>query len=413
MDEDFRYGQLAVEGRIITPDQFDGAMTLVKQRGISLAKVLIQDGVIDETTADRLSKALRRIMRDERARSEGGLLAQKQIGGYKLLRRIGEGGMGEVYVAEQLNMHREVALKVLHDKWVDDEEFRKRFLLEARAAGKLSHPNLIQVYDVGKYQGKYYFSMEYVDGVTAEDLLQHDGPIAIEKVVDIAMQVCQALRYLSSQDIVHRDIKPANIMLTKDGAVKLGDFGFIQSAYDAELMQDGTTLGTPDYISPEQARGDRSLDVRSDIYSLGASLFHMLSGRPVFEGSCSSVMRSHIDAAPPDLGSLRKDLPRDLTRIMSKMLAKDQVDRYQSAEDVIADLELLRIDQASSTGDLPSTRSQILHVISAEKERISDLERRLEISAMRLRTAVALAIVGWIGAGIAVVALILSMTFGP
>ncbi|MDA3963868.1 MAG: serine/threonine-protein kinase [Planctomycetota bacterium] len=406
MDEDFRYGQLAVEGRIITPEQFDAAMTLAKERKQSLHEVLVAEGITDSTTAGRLQKALRRIIRDERAKSEGGLLAQKQVGGYKLTRRIGEGGMGEVYLAEQLNMHRQVALKVLHDKWVDDEEFRKRFLLEARAAGKLSHPHLIQVYDVGKYQGKYYFSMEYVDGVTAEDLIAHDGSMAIEKVVDIALQVCQALKYLASQDIVHRDIKPANIMLTKDGTVKLGDFGFIQSVYDAELMQEGTTLGTPDYISPEQARGERNLDVRSDVYSLGASMFHMLTGSPLFDGSCSKVMRDHIDTTPPDLTELRADVPNEMVRILGKMLAKDPIDRYQSADDLIADLEMMKIDQAADQGALPSTRSQILHVISAEKDRITELEGSLGDLDKRLKVALFVAMMGWGAAGAAVLALV-------
>jgi serine/threonine protein kinase len=409
MDEDFRYGQLAVEGRIITPEQFDMAMTLVKERKMSLHQILVDEAVTDAKTAERLQKALRRIIRDERAKSEGGLLAQKQIGGYKLLRRIGEGGMGEVYLAEQLNMHRQVALKVLHDKWVDDEEFRKRFLLESRAAGKLSHPHLIQVYDVGKYQGKYYFSMEYVDGVTSEDLIAHDGSMGIDKVVDIALQVCQALRYLASQDIVHRDIKPANIMLTKDGTVKLGDFGFIQSVYDAELMQEGTTLGTPDYISPEQARGERNLDVRSDIYSLGASMYHMLTGSPLFEGSCSKVMRDHIDAEPPDLAKLRADVPNEMVRILGKMLAKDPIDRYQSAEDMIADLEMMKIDQAADQGELPSTRSQILHVISAEKDRITELEGSLGDMDRRIKVVLLVAIMGWGAAGAAILALVLVM----
>ena len=395
MDEDFRYGQLAVEGRLITPEQFDSAMTMAKDRNKPLATVLTDEGIIDVTTADRLTKALRRILRDERAKSEGGLLAQKQIGGYKILRRIGEGGMGEVYLAEQLNMHRQVALKVLHGKWVDDEEFRKRFLLEARAAGKLSHPNLIQVYDVGKYQGKYYFSMEYVDGVTVEDLIHHEGSLEVDKVVDITQQVCQALRYLASQDIVHRDIKPANMMMTKDGTVKLGDFGFIQSVYDAELMQEGTTLGTPDYISPEQARGERNLDVRSDLYSLGASIYHMLTTKTLFEGSCSKVMRDHIDAEPPDLTDIRKDVPPEFVRIISMMLEKDPADRYQAAEDVIADIEMMKIGHAADGGDLPSTRSQILNVISAEKGRIETLERDLSSIDKRLRLFIIVAVVGW------------------
>jgi serine/threonine-protein kinase len=411
MDTDFRYGQLAIEGRLITPDQFDGAMTRAKSARKTLAQVLVSDEIIDQTTADRLTKALGRIMRDERAKSEGGLLAQRQIGGYKLTRRIGEGGMGEVYLAEQLNMHRQVALKVLHDKWSDDEEFRKRFLLEARAAGKLSHANLIQVYDVGKYQGKYYFSMEYVDGVTVEDLIQHEGEVGADRVIDITLQVCASLKYLSRENIVHRDIKPANIMITKDGTVKLGDFGFITSVYDAELMQEGTTLGTPDYISPEQARGERHLDVRSDIYSLGATIYHMLAGTPPFNGSCSQLMRDHIDTPPPDLSSLRRDLPKELTRVLGKMLEKDPSDRYQSAEELIQDLEMAKISGAGEQGDLPSTRSQILHVISAEKDRISELETVVAGNAERTKLLWIMVAAGWALSFLLVVTLVLVLTF--
>jgi serine/threonine protein kinase len=398
LDEDFRYGQLAIEGRLISPDQFDAAMDKVRETRKPLADILVAENTIDITTADRLTKALRRIVRDERAKSEGGMLVKKQIGGYKLIRRIGEGGMGEVYLAEQLTMHRTVALKILHNKWADDEEFRKRFLLEARAAGKLSHQNLIQVYDVGKYQGKYYFSMEFIDGVTVEDLIRHEGAMPVDKVIDICMQVCQSLKYLASHNIVHRDIKPANIMVTKDGTVKLGDFGFIQSVWDAELMQEGTTIGTPDYISPEQARGERNLDVRSDIYSLGASLFHMLTSKTLFSGSCSKVMRDHIETEPPNLEDLRKDLPKDLLRIMRKMTAKQPIDRYQSPDEVIKDLEMLRIDVASGQGALPSSRSQILNVITAEKERIASLEDELQGKNAKIAFWVIAAIIGWVAA---------------
>lgn len=396
LDEDFRYGQLAIEGRLITPDQFDIAMDRVREAKKPLADILVTEGTIDSTTAERLTKALRRIVRDERAKSEGGMLVNKQIGGYKLIRRIGEGGMGEVYLAEQLTMHRTVALKILHNKWADDEEFRKRFLLEARAAGKLNHQNLIQVYDVNKYQGKYYFSMEFIDGVTVEDLIRHEGALPVEKVINICMQVCQALKYLATHNIVHRDIKPANIMVTKDGTVKLGDFGFIQSVWDSELMQEGTTIGTPDYISPEQARGERNLDVRSDMYSLGASLFHMLTSKTLFQGSCSKVMRDHIETVPPKLDDLRKDLPKDLVRMLTKMTAKQPIDRYQTPDEVIKDMEMLRIDVAHMEGVIPSSRSQILNVLSAEKQRISTLERALAGKGQTITLLLVVAGIGWI-----------------
>ena len=378
LDEDFRYGQLAIEGRLITPEQFDLAMSKAKESKRILADVLVEDATVDATTANRLSKALKRIIKDEQARTEGGALVKKQIGGYRLIRRIGEGGMGEVYLAEQLSMHRTVAIKILHQKWADDEEFRKRFLLEARAAGKLSHPNLIQVYDVGKYQGLYYFSMEYVDGVTADDLIRHEGPLGFDKVIDITLQVCAALTYLSQHGIVHRDIKPANIMVMKDGTVKLADFGFIQQAVvDHELMQEGTTIGTPDYISPEQARGERDLDVRSDLYSLGASVFHMLGGKTMFSGTCSAVMRAHIDTVPPRLEQLRHDVPKEMVRIIARLTAKSPIDRQQSPDERAKDLEMLKLDMAGSSGELPTSKSGILNVINAEKERITALEARL------------------------------------
>lgn len=396
IDDDFRYGQLAVESRLVTPEQFDAAMTMSKKDGVSISQVMVKEGFIDDQTADRVSKALQRIIRDERAVSESGALAHKLIGGYKSLRRVGEGGMGEVYLAEQLNMHRLVALKVLHSQWADDEEFRKRFLLEARAAGKLSHQNLIQVYDVGKYQGKYYFAMEYVDGVTVEDMIEDEGILPIEKVIDISLQVCSALSYLDKNDIVHRDIKPANMMVTKESVVKLGDFGFIQSAYDAELLQEGTTLGTPDYISPEQARGERGLDVRSDLYSLGASMYHMLAGKTLYKGSCSQVMRDHINTEAPDISQLRDDVPAELLRVLNKMLCKDPSERFQTADEMINLLELLKIDQAGDSGELPATRSQIMHVITAEKQRIKELEQALQQFNARFWLVVAAGVLGWI-----------------
>jgi serine/threonine-protein kinase len=240
--------------------------------------------------------------------------------------------------------------------------------------------------------------MEFIDGVTADDLIRHDHQVPVDKAIDICQQVCKALIYLAAHDIVHRDIKPANIMLTKEGQVKLGDFGFIQSAFDAELMQEGTTIGTPDYISPEQARGERNLDVRSDIYSLGATLFHMLSGKTFFSGSCSKVMRDHIETEPPKLDSLRKDLPPEVVRIISKMTAKLPIDRYQTPEQLSKDLDLLRLDLGGESNQLPTSRSGILNVITAEKERIVALERALVRQRLSVIVWRVMAGIGWISA---------------
>jgi eukaryotic-like serine/threonine-protein kinase len=251
--------------------------------------------------------------------------------------------------------------------------------------------------------------MEFIDGVTVEDLIRHEDQMPVEKVIDICLQVCQALKYLANHNIVHRDIKPANIMVTKDGTVKLGDFGFIQSVWDSELMQEGTTIGTPDYISPEQARGERNLDVRSDIYSLGASLFHMLASRTLYQGSCSKVMRDHIETEPPRIDEIRKDLPKDLVRMLGKMTAKQPIDRYQTPDEIIKDLELLRIDVAHKEGAIPSSRSQILNVISAEKERIAGLERELAGKNTIIWFWMAMAIVGWLGGAVSFVLYMMAM----
>ena len=267
-----------------------------------------------------------------------------------------------------------------------------------RAAGKLSHQHLIQVYDAGKFEGKYYFSMEYIDGVTVEDLIAHDGQLPVDKVVDIAIQVLSALSYLVRNNIVHRDIKPANIMLDKDGSVKLGDFGFIQNHYDQDLLQEGTTLGTPDYISPEQAKGERLLDVRSDLYSLGASMFHMLGGQPPFKGRSSQVMRDHIDAFSPDLNELRANLPADLMWSCVDCLRKNPDNRFSTPDEVEQELQLVKLEEAGGTGQLPGTRSQIINVINAEKTRIDQLEASLGRQRTTVTVLVIAALVGWVGA---------------
>jgi serine/threonine protein kinase len=178
--------------------------------------------------------------------------------------------------------------------------------------------------------------------------------------------------------------------------VKLGDFGFIQSAFDAELMQEGTTIGTPDYISPEQARGERNLDVRSDIYSLGATLFHMMSGKTFFSGSCSKVMRDHIETTPPKLDDLRKDLPKDLVALIAKMTEKQPIDRYQTPEDIVKALDLLRLDLSGDANQLPTSRSGILNVITAEKERIVALEKQLAVARSRIAIWRLMAVGGWL-----------------
>ena len=264
--------------------------------------------------------------------------------GYEIISTLGEGGLGSVFKSRQVSMNRLVAFKVLHNQWISDDEFRKRFVLEARIVGKLSHQNLIQVYDVGREGDYYYFSMEYVDGRTVEDLIR-EAPrhqMEVARAVDIIIQTLRAINYYKDFDIVHRDIKPSNIMITRSGLVKVGDFGFVKSKLDKELGYEGMVLGTPDYIAPEQAMGKEDVDYRADIYSLGATFYHMVTGRPMYDGTPSKVMLAHTRTAMPDPRTYRPSLSDDVVAVLQRMLEKDPNKRYANINNLFADLEALR-----------------------------------------------------------------------
>jgi len=284
-----------------------------------------------------------------------------------VISRVGEGGLGIVYKARQLSMNRIVALKILHRQWVDDEEFRKRFLLEARLLGRLSHPNLITVYDVGREDWKYYFSMEFVDGRTAEQIVDRDGPMETGYAVSITIQVAKVINYLWENNVVHCDIKPGNILISRDDIAKLGDFGFARIGLELGKGQDETVLGTPEYISPEQAMGRRDLDFRSDIYSLGVSLFHMVTGRPPYEGTSRMILTKHVRGEVPDPRELNKNVSRDLAAVIKKMMAKSREERYQSVEELIEDLTIARMSEDPSADDSMLGRAALLAAIKKEK----------------------------------------------
>ena len=262
--------------------------------------------------------------------------------GYEVKSILGEGGLGVVYLAEQLTMKRYVALKVLYAKWVKDEEFRKRFLLEARIVGKLSHTNLIQVFDIGFDKGRYFFSMEYVAGRTVDAMIKRDGAIELPQAIDISIQVLEALNYIWEKKLVHRDIKPGNIIVTSKGIAKLGDFGFVKSNVEDKLGSDDFVLGTPDYMSPEQALGREDLDYRSDIYSLGSTLYHMITSTVPFQGSESMVIRQHIKSSLPSPCAIISTIPDGMCFILEKMMAKKPEDRYDNYEELKRDLLLVK-----------------------------------------------------------------------
>ena len=302
------------------------------------------------------------------------------FGGYQVKSVLGEGGLGIVYLAKQLTMKRYVALKVLYPKWMKDEEFRKRFLLEARIAGKLSHTNLIQVFDIGYDLGRYYFSMEYVSGRTLDAIIENDGSLALEHAIDLTLQVLDSLNYIWNKNLVHRDIKPGNIMLNSRNIPKLGDFGFVKSQMDAKLGSDEFVLGTPDYMSPEQAMGKESLDYRSDIYSLGATLYHSITAAAPYQGSESMVIRQHIKAAIPSPRSIDPNLPDEICYVIEKMMAKAPEDRYQGYSDLKQDLVLVKKGHQPKIQRLDSSKSTIARVEDFDDHplhKFYDLEKQL------------------------------------
>ncbi|MHC5057261.1 MAG: serine/threonine protein kinase, partial [Planctomycetota bacterium] len=237
-------GQLAVEAGLLTEDQLIACRKTqedVRSSGREapdLESLLVGKGYLTDDQLRLMKKAGERLRRDE-IRSQ-----PVRIGGCEVIGKLGDGGLGTVYKARQVSMGRVVALKVLHKKWMKDEEFKKRFLLEARLAGRLSHQNLIQVFDVGRDHDQYFFAMEYIDGETVEQVIDREGPMPVDKAFDIVIQVLRAVTYIWKHKIVHRDIKPGNIMVMRSGVAKLADFGFVKSKFDPLLSTEGEVLGT-------------------------------------------------------------------------------------------------------------------------------------------------------------------------
>ncbi len=258
---------------------------------------------------------------------------------YHVLELIGTGGMASVYRAECELLKREVAIKVLRESVKDDETALRSFKQEALAAAKLNHNNIVQIFDVGEVDGLDYMVMELVDGVTLKKYIRENGPIAWNEACEFAVQIAQALEAAHSKDVVHRDIKPQNILMTEDKTLKVTDFGIAKAATTETLVVgDHNAMGSVHYISPEQARGGFT-DARSDIYSLGVVLFEMLTGKVPFDGeSAVAVALMHIEKQPPSVLDYNPSVPGDVAKIVNKAISKEQSGRYQTATEMIADL---------------------------------------------------------------------------
>jgi serine/threonine protein kinase len=263
----------------------------------------------------------------------GKLLEGRQLGDYRLDKFVGGGGMGAVFKALDTTLDRIVAVKVLAGHQSADEEMLRRFRNEAQSAARLNHENIGLVHAVGSSNGWHFIVFEYIEGTNLRDLVRQRGPLTVAAVVDISMQIAAALDHACHRDVTHRDIKPSNILLTPEGRAKLVDMGLARLQHIAgeqDLTVSGITLGTFDYISPEQARDARSADIRSDLYSLGCTMFFMLVGKaPFAEGTMVQKLLQHQQEIPPEISDLRTEVPRRLVSVVHKLMSKRPEDRFQ------------------------------------------------------------------------------------
>jgi predicted Ser/Thr protein kinase len=267
----------------------------------------------------------------------------KPFGNCRIVKKLGAGGMGTVYLAEHSGLNKSVAVKILPKEMAAQPEFIERFLREARLAARLEHPNVVQVFDVGEQQGVYYITMQYVEGRSLDAILKERKKLSLNEALTIAKRVAVALAAAHRLGIVHRDIKPANILISKEGVVKVADFGLAKDE-DANRSVSGTgqIMGTPYYMSPEQAQGQK-VDARSDLYSLGATLYHLATGQRAFQGETPlSIVVKHVSAPVVPPREIDPSIPEAVSLMILKLLAKSPADRHASAEDLIRDLDAVK-----------------------------------------------------------------------
>src|SRR5215210_6854464 len=257
---------------------------------------------------------------------------------YRIVRKLGTGGMANVYLAEDEVLGRRVAIKILNDRHAGDDQFVERFRREAKNAASLSHPNIVSIYDRGEAEGTYYIAMEYLDGRSLKELIVARGPAPVHLAVDYARQILAAVRFAHRHGIVHRDIKPHNVLVDGEGRLKVTDFG-IARAGTSQMTEAGSIIGTAQYLSPEQARG-APVDQTSDLYSVGILLYEMLTGTVPFTGeSPVEIAMKHLSDTPRPPSLERPEIPPDLDMVVLRALAKNPDDRFQTAEEMDAELD--------------------------------------------------------------------------
>ena len=328
-------GKLVVDTGLVTQTELNECSALLQDAegnatGHTLGDVLVNHNYVTRRQLDRLQSDF-----DTRKSTQ-------RIEGYRIIRKLGAGAMATVFLAQQESLDRPVAIKVLPKKFSESKDFLERFYKEGRAAAKLNDANIVQAYDVGKSGEYHYFVMEYVDGDTVYEQIVEKKKLSEKEALPIIRQVAKALKHAHDVGFIHRDIKPKNIMIAKNGDVKLADLGLARALDDREAAEAeaGRAYGTPYYISPEQIRGKKNITPAADIYGLGATLYHMVTGKVPFSGkNPSDVMHRHLkqELVPPD--HINPSLSAGFSQVIEMMMAKDVSQRYQNATDLIEDLD--------------------------------------------------------------------------
>ncbi len=388
---------MALEQGLCTDEELRRAIQQLKERRkhdpLMLQDLMVELGYVTPSQANRLKTSLK----ENKA-------AAHQIPGYKVLGKLGAGAMAVVYKAKQLSLNRTVAIKVLPRRFTENPEYVQRFYKEGQAAGKLNHPNIVQAIDVGEAGGYHYFVMEYVEGKTIADDIGAGNIFGEQEAIDIIIQVCHALQHAHAHGLVHRDVKPKNIMINTQGVVKLADMGLARETTDIEAAQseEGKAYGTPYYIAPEQIRGKIDIDGRADIYGLGATFYHMVTGRVPFTGDDSAeIMKKHLreKLIPPD--HINTSLSAGVSEVIEIMMAKRREDRYNNVEELLTDLEALQEGhppiQAHKRFDV-SMLEQLENGDTVEMERREDTEEilikyRVAILALSAFSAIAILVI--------------------
>ncbi len=335
---DTLFGRLVIEQGLCSEEELNKCKKQLAEHPSETPATLEELLISNEFLTGSQATRVKNVVKESKA-------AAHQIPGYKILGKLGAGAMAVVYKARQLSLDRIVAIKILPKRFSESSDYVSRFYKEGRAAAKLNHNNIVQAFDVGEAGGYHYFVMEYVEGKTIYDDLAAGKIFSELEALEIVIQVAKALAHAHNKGLIHRDVKPKNVMINNSGIVKLADMGLARETSDLKAAQNeaGKAFGTPYYIAPEQIRGELDIDARADIYSLGVTFYHMVTGRVPYEAANpSDVMRKHLKEPliPPD--HINTSLSAGVSEVIEVMMAKKKTDRYNSVEQLLDDLEAIR-----------------------------------------------------------------------